>query len=236
MNWPEAPGLRIDHWIESGIEVSSLFDPMLAKIISYDVDRQRALATLAAGLADSELYGIETNLDYLQALLAEPVCQRGELLTRSLAGFSYQPTLIQVLQGGTQTTIQDYPGRSGLWHVGVPPSGPMDSLSFRLANRLLNNPIDAAALEITLNGPTLLFTVATQIAICGGEIEASIDGDKVAMPKMQKGLQCKVTPLRESRNKYSQQFWGTRVEAKRKSWIFTGRENAKRAYSVSAQA
>jgi urea carboxylase len=181
VNWPEAPGLRIDHWIESGIEVSSLFDPMLAKIISYDVDRQRALATLAAGLADSELYGIETNLDYLQALLAEPVCQRGELLTRSLAGFSYQPTLIQVLQGGTQTTIQDYPGRSGLWHVGVPPSGPMDSLSFRLANRLLNNPIDAAALEITLNGPTLLFTVATQIAICGGEIEASIDGDKVAM-------------------------------------------------------
>ena len=137
--WPESSALRIDHWIESGIEVPALFDPMLAKVIAYGDDRQLALATLQAALADSELYGIETNLDYLQALLGEPVCQRGELLTRSLADFSYQPALVQVLQGGTQTTIQDYPGRSGLWHVGVPPSGPMESLSFRLANRLLNN-------------------------------------------------------------------------------------------------
>jgi urea carboxylase len=181
VHWPDNPSLRIDHWVESGIEVPSLFDPMLAKVIAYGADRQQALANLTNALADSELYGIETNLDYLQALLREPVCQRGELLTRSLADFSYQPSLVQVLQGGTQTTIQDYPGRSGLWHVGVPPSGPMDSLSFRLANRLLNNMEQAAALEITLNGPTLLFTGATQLAVCGAEIEISIDGEPVAM-------------------------------------------------------
>ena len=39
-----------------------------------------------------------------------------------------------------QTTVQDYPGRLGYWHVGVPPSGPMDTLAFRLANRLVGNP------------------------------------------------------------------------------------------------
>lgn len=181
VRWPETPGLRIDHWVESGIEVPALFDPMLAKVIACGADRQQALAALSGALAETELYGIETNLDYLQALLAEPVCQRGELLTRSLQDFHYQPGLVQVLQGGTQTTLQDFPGRSGLWHVGVPPSGPMDSLSFRLANRLLNNPQQAAALEITLNGPTLLFTRATHLAICGGEIEASIDGEPVVM-------------------------------------------------------
>src|SRR5690606_4807715 len=106
----------------------------------------------------------ETNLAYLQALLRSATCQRGELLTRTLAAFEFVPDTVQVLVAGTQTTVQDYPGRVGLWHVGVPPSGPMDSLSFRLANRLLHNSADAAALEITLNGPTLRFNRSTRIA------------------------------------------------------------------------
>ena len=54
-----------------------------------------------------------------------------------------------------QTSVQDWPGRTKLWHVGVPPSGPMDALAFRLANALVGNPSDAAGLEFSLNGPTL---------------------------------------------------------------------------------
>jgi len=172
VHWPEAEGLRIDHWIESGIEVPALFDPMLAKVIVHAADRPAALRQLAAVLADSEIYGIETNLAYLQAILRSERCQRGELLTRSLAEFAFAPATVQVLVAGTQTTVQDFPGRTGLWHVGVPPSGPMDSLSFRLANRLLGNPADAAGLEITLNGPTLQFHRATQIVLAGAAIEA----------------------------------------------------------------
>ena len=42
---------------------------------------------------------------------------------------------IEVLAGGPLTTIQDLPGRVGYWHVGVPPSGPMDDLAHRLAER-----------------------------------------------------------------------------------------------------
>ena len=45
--------------------------------------------------------------------------------------------MIRVLEGGWYTTVQDYPGRVGYWEVGVPPSGPMDSLAFRIANRLV---------------------------------------------------------------------------------------------------
>ena len=51
---------------------------------------------------------------------------------------------------------QDYPGRTGFWHVGVPPSGPMDAAAFRLANALVGNPEDAAGLEVTLSGALLL--------------------------------------------------------------------------------
>lgn len=48
--------------------------------------------------------------------------------------------------------MQDYPGRTKLWHVGVPPSGPMDSLGHRLVNALVGNDEDAAALEFGLTG------------------------------------------------------------------------------------
>ncbi len=58
-----------------------------------------------------------------------------------------------MLAAGTQTTVQDWPGRLGYWDVGVPPSGPMDDRALRLGNRLLGNAEGAAALEITMSGP-----------------------------------------------------------------------------------
>ncbi len=48
------------------------------------------------------------------------------------------------------TTVQDWPGRTGLWQVGVPPSGPMDDRSFRLGNRVLGNAEGTPGLECTL--------------------------------------------------------------------------------------
>ncbi|MED5460411.1 MAG: 5-oxoprolinase/urea amidolyase family protein, partial [Pseudomonadota bacterium] len=84
-----------------------------------------------------------------------------------------------VIAPGTLTTIQDFPGRQGHWDVGVPPSGPFDDWSFRLGNRLLDNPTDAAGLEITLQGPTLRFHRATQVVIAGAKLPASLDGNPI---------------------------------------------------------
>ncbi len=47
--------------------------------------------------------------------------------------------MIEVINGGIYTTVQDYPGRVGYWNVGIPPSGPMDAPAFRIANRLVGN-------------------------------------------------------------------------------------------------
>ena len=78
------------------------------------------------------------------------------------------PTLTpSVLLAGLQTTVQDWPGRTQLWHVGVPPSGPMDSLHHRLANALVGNASDAAALEFGLTGPTLKFHCDCLVALTG---------------------------------------------------------------------
>jgi urea carboxylase len=173
--------LRIDHWIESGIEVPAFFDPMLAKVIVHSNNRAQAITDLSNALDNTYLYGIETNIGYLRALLQDPTLLEARMTTRYLNSFVYQPARIDVIQGGTQTTIQDYPGRSGYWHVGVPTSGPFDSYSFRLGNRLLNNPETAAGLEITLQGPTLKFGCAVKIILTGAEIEAKLDGQALAL-------------------------------------------------------
>lgn len=181
VSFPSGEGIRIDHWIESGVEVSPLFDPMLAKIIVHRGDRDHALQSLAETLDAAEIYGIETNLEYLRCLARDTAFIEGGITTRYLDGFSYHPHRVDVVSAGTQTTVQDYPGRSGYWHVGVPPSGPFDSYSFRLGNRLLNNPPDAAGLEITLKGPTLTFSTATRVVLTGAPTKATLAGESVAM-------------------------------------------------------
>ncbi|WP_165311282.1 urea carboxylase [Vibrio ziniensis] len=176
VEWPVVEGLRVEHWIEAGVEVSPFFDPMLAKVIVHGKNRKEALSKLIQSLEQTSIYGIEHNQAYLQQLLTNELVQRGEVLTRSLNEFVYQPTTLDVISGGTQTTIQDYPGRKGYWNIGVPPSGPMDSLSFRLANQLLNNDEHCAGLEIILSGPTLKFNTAKQFVVTGAHIDATLDG------------------------------------------------------------
>lgn len=83
---------------------------------------------------------------------------------------------MEVLSAGTQTSVQDYPGRLGFWAVGVPPSGPMDDRALRLGNRLLGNAEGDAALEITLSGPTLKFNTAVQAVVCGAPLPVTLDG------------------------------------------------------------
>jgi urea carboxylase len=169
-------GARIETWIEDGTEVTPHYDPLLAKIIVSGSDRADAVAALRRALNGTRIDGIESNLEYLRTFVHGEAFAAGGLTTRALDGFAYAPRTIEVLSAGTQTTIQDHPGRLGYWCVGVPPSGPMDHWSFRLANRAVGNPPDAAALEITLSGPTLKFNTAAVICLTGAESSADVDG------------------------------------------------------------
>ncbi len=83
---------------------------------------------------------------------------------------------LEVLRPGMLTTVQDWPGRIGYWHVGVPPSGPMDDLSFRLGNRVLGNAEGAAGLECTLGGPALRFSAAAWVCVTGAPAAVTVDG------------------------------------------------------------
>ncbi|PWC99422.1 urea carboxylase [Pseudomonas amygdali] len=183
VNFPPADGhaLRIDTWVEAGCEIPPYFDPMIAKLISWAPTRERASTGLIDALNETRLYGVETNRDYLRQIIADTPFASGQPWTRCLEGLVYHADTFEVLSGGTQTSVQDYPGRLGYWAVGVPPSGPMDSRALRQGNGLLGNAEGCAALEITMSGPLLRFNTDAVIAVTGAQIPITLDGEPRAM-------------------------------------------------------
>lgn len=173
---------RIDTWVETGTDVSPFYDPMLAKIIVTGTDRDAAIAALKDALAATKLTGIETNLGYLRAIAASDILASGLVTTTALNDFAFSANSIEVIAPGAQSSVQELPGCLGLWHVGVPPSGPMDAVSFRNANRLLGNDPDAPALELTMTGPTLRFLSAARVALTGAAMTLHLDGMRVEGP------------------------------------------------------
>jgi acetyl-CoA/propionyl-CoA carboxylase, biotin carboxylase, biotin carboxyl carrier protein len=78
---PVGPGVRVDSGIAAGDHVGSDYDPMLAKIVAHGPDRAAALARLDAALAGTAVLGLDTNVAFLRALLADPDVRAGHLDT-----------------------------------------------------------------------------------------------------------------------------------------------------------
>jgi urea carboxylase len=172
---------RCDGWVAPGAEVSPFYDPLLAKVMVLAENRVAAVSKLQQALDETSISGIETNLRYLRGIVRWEPYLAGGVAMRDMAEFIYQPHTIDVISSGTMTTVQDWPGRIGFWEVGVPPSGPFDSLSLRLANRLVENAEGTAALEITVAGPTLRFNTAATIAVVGAPALMLKNGEPVPM-------------------------------------------------------
>jgi urea carboxylase len=170
---------RVETWVESGTKISPFYDPMIAKLIVHGENRDAAVTAMQQALDATRLAGIETNLRWLRDVARADDFVSGDVSTRSLERVDHHPRSISVRAAGTHTTVQDFPGRIGLWDVGVPPSGPMDARAFRLGNALLGNDPGAAGLEVTVTGPTLHFNAPTRICLTGAEFDATLDGSPV---------------------------------------------------------
>ena len=173
--------LRVDGWVSAGTEVTTAYDPLLAKLIATGPTRKAALDRLAGGLRDTSIAGIETNVGLLSAALASPTVRAAQHTTATLGETVDQRPRIDVLRAGTMTTVQDCPGRTGMWRVGVPPSGAMDDRSLRAANSRLCNPEGAPGLECTLDGPALRFSTPTTVCVGGAACALTVDGRAVPM-------------------------------------------------------
>ena len=88
---------------------------------------------------------------------------------------------MEVLEGGLQTTVQDYPGRRGMLRQGFFPAGPMDHFALRAANLLVGNPEPAAGLEVVLGNFGLRFDAAAVVAVCGADADVTVDGDAIPL-------------------------------------------------------
>lgn len=82
---------------------------------------------------------------------------------------------LAIRRAGLLTTVQDL-GRPGRGRFGVSPSGAMDPVALRIANRMVGNPDGAPALELTAVGPEIEFLAPTRFALAGGDLSPSLDG------------------------------------------------------------
>ena len=160
-------GVRVDTWIEPGVEVSTHYDPLLAKVIAagdgpgerLGGPRRRAREHPPDGHRDERRPAAHDR--------ARPRGRRRAAPHRHARAPARRDAAHRGPAPGMLTTVQDWPGRTGLWHVGIPPSGPMDDLSFRLGNTALGNPEGAPGLECTMAGPELRFVTGATVMVTG---------------------------------------------------------------------
>jgi biotin-dependent carboxylase-like uncharacterized protein len=88
--------------------------------------------------------------------------------------------MIEIRNGGVASTIQDT-GRSGHYHIGMPPSGAMDPYAHAVANALVGNKKEAATVEMTYQGITAVFNEDTVVAVTGADVSPTVGGDPVDM-------------------------------------------------------
>nr|VFJ57624.1 MAG: urea carboxylase [Candidatus Kentron sp. FM]VFJ64463.1 MAG: urea carboxylase [Candidatus Kentron sp. FM]VFK15172.1 MAG: urea carboxylase [Candidatus Kentron sp. FM] len=179
VHFPDLPWARYDSGVQPGSNVPGYYDPIIAKVVVHGSNRDEAVSRLAQTLEQCRLGGTVTNLEYLRRIASNPEYANNEVDTHFTRRLSYVPNRIEVLEAGFYSTVQSYPGRIGYWNIGVPPSGPMDGLAFRIANRLVGNADRCSGFEFTLGGPTLQFSKDTAIALTGARMEASLDGSPV---------------------------------------------------------
>jgi acetyl-CoA/propionyl-CoA carboxylase biotin carboxyl carrier protein len=120
---PAGPGVRVDSGVTAGSEVSTLYDPMVAKLIVHDVDREHARRRMLRALAEFELGGVASLLGFHQALLSHPCFAAAETcrelvdsaeLAQAAEQFSHPATTVPVAADGAlsvQTTMAEVDGR-----------------------------------------------------------------------------------------------------------------------------
>jgi acetyl-CoA/propionyl-CoA carboxylase biotin carboxyl carrier protein len=120
---PTGPGLRVDSSLTPGLVVTGDYDPMLAKAIGHGADRAEALTRLDGLLRDYAVLGVETNIEYLRDLLADPAVLDTGLIDRRGVPVAPEPTEADVAAAVAAVHLvqPEAPGPWGLrdgWRAG----------------------------------------------------------------------------------------------------------------------
>ena len=134
---PLGDNVRVDTALCVGYEVSLHYEPLLAKVMAWGVDRDAAIATLDAALADFHVAGVTTNIPLLRDVLASPEFTSGQYHTGSLSAI-----LERRLQATSRMTTMHPNGTSGNGHR------PAEHADAGLNPRALAAAIGAAAVAV----------------------------------------------------------------------------------------
>ena len=104
---PTGPGVRVDSGVEAGGEVSPMYDPMVAKLIVWDADREQATARMLRALDEYEIEGLKTLIPFHQALLATEQWARGETCRDLLEDKAWLKTLAFPKPDGGAAVTED---------------------------------------------------------------------------------------------------------------------------------
>lgn len=91
VKWPDGPGRRFEYGFEKGDEITSFYDPMIAKVIVCDETRLRAIQKMQKVLSESVVFGVYTNIPYLQEILGHPEFIAGSMTTRFIEKYFSKP-------------------------------------------------------------------------------------------------------------------------------------------------
>ncbi len=82
VDWPEGPRRRFEYGFDAGDTITSYYDPMIAKVIVWDLNRTQAIQKMITVLQESTVFGVHTNIPYLIAILSHPQFIDGTMTTR----------------------------------------------------------------------------------------------------------------------------------------------------------
>ncbi len=114
---PAGPGVRVDSGVEAGSEITPMYDPMVAKLIVWDVDRELATARMLRALDEYEVGGVTTLIPFHRALLATKQWEKGETCRdliedrdwlKSLAPQETAQTAAPAAEDGAEKVSRDY--------------------------------------------------------------------------------------------------------------------------------
>ncbi|RYB94124.1 ATP-grasp domain-containing protein [Nocardioides oleivorans] len=167
--WPLGEGIRVDHALEGGQEVSTAYDPMLGKVIARGVDREEARDRLVRALDRTEVAGLTTNTGFLRALVASDELRDATLDTAWLDHHDVPPpddtearrlaaaALVPVRTGG--------PWRADGWRSGGDPApvrvvvgGELVDVGPDTRPAAAFVGVTTAAVEVVLHGQRFVFT------------------------------------------------------------------------------
>jgi acetyl-CoA/propionyl-CoA carboxylase biotin carboxyl carrier protein len=189
---PSGPGVRVDSGVAAGSEISGLYDPMIAKLIVHDTNRETARLRMLRALGEFEIGGVKSLLGFHQALLTHPSFIDGETchglveseeLAERAEQFSHQATTITAASDGSLsevTTVAEVDGRRVRVKVLVP-EPPYRDLARRRRQRTAGGANGAASNVVVspMQGTVLSVKVADGDVVEAGQVICIVEAMKM---------------------------------------------------------